>query len=226
MGRESRWVDPAPLEVSRPRLPWWTLLPGWVKLVLSPVAALVLLCWLAYQLGRVVYWYPLSLTLLVSAWWSYSGLGTWWFCALLALLLGLLMLWWWRARSSFARFAVPRVRAESRRLCVYAWNWRSVMRLSELNKDKRGREYRPALGRVRAEGWRDLVRVRMVKGQAPEQWELHASGLAHAFNAESCRVRVRKPGCLELDFIHADPLARAIPVPGLADGSAVDCGAW
>lgn len=50
------------------------------------------------------------------------------------------------------------------------------MRLSELSNDKRGREYRPKLGRVRAEGWRDLVRVKMVKGQAPEQWELHASG--------------------------------------------------
>jgi S-DNA-T family DNA segregation ATPase FtsK/SpoIIIE len=198
------------------------MLPGWVKLVFSPVAALILLCWLGYQLGRVVYRYPLSLALLLAAWWSYSGVGAWWFCVLLAVLLGLLALWWWRARSSFERFAVPRARTECRRLFVYAWEWRSVMRLSELTKDKRGREYRPRLGRVRAEGWRDLVRVRMVKGQAPEQWELHASGLAHAFNAESCRVRVRKPGRLELDFIHADPLARSIAVPELVDESAVD----
>jgi DNA segregation ATPase FtsK/SpoIIIE, S-DNA-T family len=222
MVRESRWVDPAPLEVSRPRLPWWTMLPGWVKLVLSPVATLILLCWLMFQLGRVVYRYPLSLALLLIAWWSYSGLGPWWFCMLLAVVLGLLALWWWKHRASFERFAVPRVRTECRRLFVYAWEWRSVMRLSELTTDKRGREYRPKLGSVRAEGWRDLVRVRMVKGQAPEQWELHASGLSHAFNAESCRVRVVKPGRLELDFIHADPLARSIPVPELVDESAVD----
>jgi S-DNA-T family DNA segregation ATPase FtsK/SpoIIIE len=121
MVRESRWVDPAPLEVSRPRLPWWTMLPGWVKLVLSPVALLVLLSWLGYQLGRVVYRYPLSLALLIAAWWSYSGLGPWWFAALLAVLLGLLVLWWWRARPSFERFAVPRIRTECRRLFVYAW---------------------------------------------------------------------------------------------------------
>lgn len=88
--KDSRWIDPAPLEVSRPRLPWWTLLPGWVKLALSPVAAVVLLCWLAYQVGRVVYRYPLSLVLLVTGWWSYSGLGAWWFCALLAGVLGVL----------------------------------------------------------------------------------------------------------------------------------------
>ena len=67
---------------------------------------------------------------------------------------------------------------------------------------------------MRAEGWRDLVRVKMIKGQAPEQWELHASGLAHSFNAESCRVRVVKPGRLELDFIHSDPLALLHPRAG------------
>jgi hypothetical protein len=94
---------------------------------------------------------------------------------------------------------------------------RSVMRLSEPTKDKRGREYRPKLGRVRAVGWRDVVRVKMVKGQAPEQWEPHASGLAHSFNAEACRVRVRKPGRLELDFIHSNPLAHAIPVSALVE---------
>lgn len=220
MVKDSRWVDPAPLEVSRPRLPWWTMLPGWVKLVLSPVAAVVLVCWVGCQVGRVVYRYPLLLALLVAAWWSYSGVGPWWFCAALALLLGGLTLWWWRWRESFERFVVPRARTEFRRLVVYAFAWRSVMRLSELTKDKRGREYRPKLRRVRAEGWRDLVRVKMVKGQAPEQWELHASGLAHSFNAESCRVRVVKPGRLELDFIHSDPLARAIPVPDLVDDPA------
>jgi S-DNA-T family DNA segregation ATPase FtsK/SpoIIIE len=221
MAKDSRWVDPAPLEVSRPRLPWWTMLPSWVKLVLSPVAALVLLSWTGYQVGRAIYRYPLSLTLLVAGWWSYSGIGAWWFCGGLAVLLGGLALWWWRRGDSFERFALPRIRTEFRRLFVYAYDWRSVMRLSELTKDKRGREYRPKLGRVRAEGWRDLVRVKMIKGQAPEQWELHASGLAHSFNAESCRVRVVKPGRLELDFIHSNPLAYSIPAPVLAEDPAV-----
>lgn len=33
----SRWVDPAPLEVERPRLPWWTLLPRKLLLTASPL---------------------------------------------------------------------------------------------------------------------------------------------------------------------------------------------
>ncbi|OLF16595.1 FtsK/SpoIIIE domain-containing protein [Actinophytocola xanthii] len=220
MVRDSRWVDPAPLEVSRPRLPWWTMLPGWVKLVLSPVAAVVLLGWVGYQLGRVMYRYPLMLCLLAAGWWSYSGLGPWWFGTLLAGLLAVVWVWWWRHPSSCERFALRWARTETRRFFVYAYDWRTVMRLSDLAKDKRGREYRPKLGRVRAEGWRDLVRVQMVKGQAPEQWELHASGLAHSFNAQSCRVRVVKPRRLELDFIHSDPLSCSIPVPALAEDAA------
>jgi S-DNA-T family DNA segregation ATPase FtsK/SpoIIIE len=222
MGRpkDSRWVDPAPLEVARPRLPWWTLLPGWVKLIISPAVLVWLVCWLTWHAGRTVYRYPLSLALLMIGWWSYSGLGTWWFCGGLVLVLTAGLVWWWRARASFERVAWRRIRTEVRRLCVYAWNWRTVMRLAELTKDKHGKEYRPVLGRVRAEGWRDVVRVRMIRGQAPEQWELHASGLAHSFNAESCRVRVVKPRRLELDFIHSDPLAVSIPASALAEDTA------
>jgi len=182
-----------------------------------------LVCWLVWHDGRTVYRYPLSLTLLVVGWWSYSGLGAWWFASGLALVLAGLAVWWWRGRTSFERFALRHIRTEVRRLCVYAWEWRTVMRLSDLTKDNRGKEHRPTLGRVRAEGWRDVVRVRMIRGQAPEQWELHASGLAHSFNAESCRVRVVKPRRLELDFIHHDPLACSIPAPALAeDATGVD----
>ncbi|HEU5472041.1 MAG TPA: FtsK/SpoIIIE domain-containing protein [Actinophytocola sp.] len=222
-GRESRWVDPAPLEVSRPRLPWWTMLPGWVKLILSPLALVILLGWSGYQLGRVVFRYPLTLAVLAAVGWLWQVLGEWPLTVLGGVLLVGLFVWWWRARSSFERWVLPRPRTEFRRFVIYACQWRTVMRLSELTKDKRGKEHRPRLRRVRAEGWRDLVRVRMIKGQAPEQWELHASGLAHSFHATSCRVRVRKPGVLELDFIHHDPLARRVPVPALAeDPAAVD----
>ena len=116
--KDSRWVDPAPLEVSRPRLPWWTLLPGWVKFVLSPVAACG--CCAGPQVGRVLYRYPLSFALLVLGWWSYSGLGAWWFCGCWP---GAL------ACSCGGGGGGPRVsggyaagRTELRRLFVYAWD--------------------------------------------------------------------------------------------------------
>ncbi|WP_199433867.1 FtsK/SpoIIIE domain-containing protein [Qaidamihabitans albus] len=219
----SGWIDPAPLEVARPRLPWWTLLPGWVKAILSPFLLVFVVCWLLVQLGRILSRYPLTLAVAALVGWCYGAFGPWplAFTALgVAVALGL---WWWLHRDTFRRFVVPQARTEYRRFSVYACQWRTVMRLSDLTKTSRGKEYRPKLGRVRSEGWRDRVRVRMVKGQAPEQWELHASGLAHSFKAQSCRVRVRKPGRLELDLVHRDPLVGAISVPALTeDAESVD----
>lgn len=224
---QSRWVDPAPLEIARPRLPWWTLLPGWVKLVALPFAVAWVLLWLLGRLARFAWRYPMTLGLALVVLLIWGRLGVWWLLGLLGGLVLIVLVWWWRHRSSFAasvgRFVVPQARSEWRRAWIYAVQWRSVVRLVGLTKDVRSREYRPKLGRVRSDGWHDRVRVRMVKGQAPETWELHTSGLAHAFGATSCRVRVHKPGRLDLDFVHSDPLIRPLPVPALAaEGSVVD----
>ncbi|MBK1785231.1 FtsK/SpoIIIE domain-containing protein [Prauserella cavernicola] len=219
----SRWADPAPLEISRPRLPWWTLLPGWIKVVVAPVAAVWVVCWLVFQLARVAVRYPLTIAVAVLVGWLQAQSGWWMVAFTLLAVVVVLGLWRWRHAPSFGRFVAPQPRTEFRRFSVYACQWRTVMRLSDLVKSSRGKEYRPALGRVRSEGWRDRVRVRMVKGQAPEQWELHASGLAHAFKARSCRVRVLKPGRLELDLVHSDPLVHPVAVPDLVeDAAAVD----
>jgi S-DNA-T family DNA segregation ATPase FtsK/SpoIIIE len=213
----SRWVDPAPLEVARPRLPWWTMLPGKVKLVLAPVVLVVLLVWGLVKLGRLCWYYPSTVTLGLFAAVVYAVGGPWWLGGL-ALAAGIAgFVWWWRGRDSFYR-RVRWVRTEFRRVAVYTQQWRSVMRLSNLTGTARGKEHLPRLRRTRSEGWRDKVRVRMIKGQSPEQWEAHASGLAHSFGASSCRVRVVKPGVIELDMIHSDPLATVLRAPALPEG--------
>ncbi|MFC0109847.1 FtsK/SpoIIIE domain-containing protein [Kibdelosporangium aridum] len=212
--RESRWVDPAPLEVARPRLPWWTMLPGWVKLVVSPIALSWLLIWLAARVIRLCWYYPVLMTLVVIALWLDWWAGHYWTGAVASVLIMGLFVWWWRSVDSYTRWC-RWLRTETRRLTIYAWDWRTVMRLSNLTGTSKGREYRPKLKRVRSEGWRDRVRVKMIKGQAPEQWAERASGLAHSFHANSCRVRVIKPGRIELDLIHSDPLARPVPLPAM-----------
>ncbi|MBP2474042.1 S-DNA-T family DNA segregation ATPase FtsK/SpoIIIE [Crossiella equi] len=216
-------AEPAALEITRPRLPWWTLLPGWAKLALLPLALVWSVAWLLIRAVRVMLRYPAAVFGTLLVWAGYRHLGGWYLGVLVVLVLIVLGWWAWGHRASFERFCWCQVRTEWRRWTVYAWQWRSVMRLADLTKSVRGSEYRPVLGRVRADGWRDRVRVRMVKGQAPEQWEQRASGLAHAFGASACRVRVRRPGRLELDLVHRDPLVRPIPVPELAaKDSAVD----
>ena len=221
MGRDGRWVDPAPLEVARPRLPCWTLLPWKAKLLLSPVAASWLLVWGLGRLARLVWFYPASTALavvlaLVGV--PLHGLGGWWLLGGLALVAVAVSGWVWRRNPDRFLTRVRWVRTELRRASVYAAQWRTVTRLAGLCGDAKGREYRPGLRRTRSEWWRDRVRVRMIPGQAPEQWELRASGLAHSFGARSCRVREVKPGTIELDFVHADPLARPLSVPELGGG--------
>ncbi|RBM20160.1 cell division protein FtsK [Prauserella sp. PE36] len=207
------------MEVARPRLPWWTLLPGWVKLVLSPFLLVGLVCWLATQIGRITWRYPLTILVTALVGWLDYQLGHLGLALVAGGLVLSLTLWWWLHRTSFRRFCLAQVRTEYRRFAVYACQWRTVMRLADLVKTSRGKEYRPKLGHLRSEGWRDRVRVCMVKGQAPEHWELHASGLAHAFNATGCRVRVRRPGRLELDLVHHDPLVRTVTAPALAENA-------
>jgi S-DNA-T family DNA segregation ATPase FtsK/SpoIIIE len=218
----SRWVDPAPLEVARPRLPWWTMLPGWVKLVISPVVLTWLVLWFLGKLVRLCWYYPVTVAAVVAAaaldWWA----GHYWLGAVASVLTMGLLVFWWRWTDRYRR-RLRWLRTEIRRLTIYAWNWRTVMRLSNLTGTVKGREYRPRLKRVRAEGWRDKVSVRMIKGQAPEQWSERASGLAHSFHANSCRVRVIGLGRIELDLMHSDPLTSVLALPAMAaDARAVD----
>jgi DNA segregation ATPase FtsK/SpoIIIE, S-DNA-T family len=212
----SRWVDPAPLEVARPRLPWWTMLPGWVKLVLSPIAVTWLAIWVAVKVMRLCWYYPILVTSTVAALWLDWWAGHYWVGAAASVLVMSLVAWWWRSADSYTRWC-RWLRTETRRLTVYAWDWRTVMRLSNLAGTAKGREYLPRLKRVRTEGWRDKVRIKVIKGQAPEQWAERASGLAHSFHANSCRVRVMGPGRIELDLIHSDPLTRVLRLPEMSE---------
>jgi DNA segregation ATPase FtsK/SpoIIIE, S-DNA-T family len=53
------WTDPAPLEMERPRLPWWTLLPRKLLLATSPIIAVVVavmvLVFTAVEYGAIPY---------------------------------------------------------------------------------------------------------------------------------------------------------------------------
>ncbi|GAA2689636.1 MULTISPECIES: FtsK/SpoIIIE domain-containing protein [Actinosynnema] len=219
----ARWVDPAPFEGVRPRVPWWMLVPGKLKVIAFVAALGWLVPVVLVRLALVVLRYPVAVLVPVAVVWCSSSYG------LPPLVLGVLALaaalviWFGLDRASFLRLVWFRLVTEWRRATVYAPRWRTTMRLAELAKESRGREYLPRLRRVRSEGWRDRVRVRMVPAQSSDAWELRRDGLAHSFNSRSCRVRVLKPRTIELDFVHSDPLARPVPVPALAqDADAVD----
>ncbi len=224
----SRWVDPAPLEVERPRLPWWTMLPRKLLLAASPVIAVAMAVTVVLFLARRVWRYPLFVVgaaVLIGLNVSYS----WWAPVVVLVGLGLVSgLWVWLHADSFARTVGRQVCSEWRRVVVYAWRWRRVMLFSELTK-RTGpglhRTHYPKIRRVRADGWRDRVCVRLLHGQCATTYAAQADELANSFGAQSCRVRVDRPRRIWLDLIHSDPLAEPIGVPTLAGpGASVDLG--
>jgi S-DNA-T family DNA segregation ATPase FtsK/SpoIIIE len=115
------------------------------------------------------------------------------------------------------------LRSEWRRAVVYALRWRRVMLFSELTNctgHGRHRVHYPKVRRVRADGWRDRVSVKLLYGQCADTYATRADELAHSFGARACRVRVHQPRRIWLDLVHADPLAQPVGVPALADPEA------
>ena len=220
----SRWVDPAPLEVERPRLPWWTMLPRKVLLVASPVIVLAVVVAVVVFVARRVWRYPLFLLGVAGL----LGFGLFWswraVAGLLAGLGALGGLWAWAHPDTFARIVQRQIRSEWRRVVVYAFRWRRVMLFSQLTK-RTGhglhRVHYPKIRRVRADGWRDRVSVRLLHGQCAEHYAPQADALAHSFGARSCRVRADRPRRIWLDLVHSDPLAVPLPVPALVDPATV-----
>lgn len=211
------WTAPAPLEVERPRLPWYTMLPARALWVVGPLIALWWAVRLVEQIARRFWRYPVVL-LGVTGLLALGHLVGWWWALLtlagVALVGGL---WWWLGPDSFRRYPLAQLRSETRRAWVYARVWRRTMTFAELSKHVRASRYYPRIRRVRSDGWRDRVLVELLRGQTPAEFAHRADALAHAFGAMACRVRVDRPRRVWLDFLHHDPLTTPLPAPALAD---------
>jgi S-DNA-T family DNA segregation ATPase FtsK/SpoIIIE len=110
----------------------------------------------------------------------------------------------------FTRFVTGPAR-DKWRWSFYRRHWQAAMTLAGLAPTYRQRVLLPVLVRVRALGAVDLVTVRMVTGQAPDDFADRSGNLAHAFAAQLCRVRDAGPGSVTLEFVRADTLADPIP---------------
>ncbi len=126
----------------------------------------------------------------------------------------------------FTRFVTDAVR-DRWRWWFYRRRWQAAMTLAGLAPNYRGRVLVPVLSGVHSLGTADLVMVRLVTGQSPDDFADRAVSLAHAFGAELCRVRDAGPGLVHLEFVRADTLAdpiAALPVPPAVNLAALPVG--
>lgn len=129
-----------------------------------------------------------------------------------AAFLCLLIVWRLAAPRSFRRRVSRRMRVRWRAWSVYRQQWASTCALHGLTAQLDDAVLVPALQRLVIGEAVDVLTVRMLAGQSTTDWQRQAEALTHAFGAQLVRVRTAKPGWLEIEVQHTDPLARVVPV--------------
>jgi S-DNA-T family DNA segregation ATPase FtsK/SpoIIIE len=193
----------APVMVRTPviRVPLWLLVSWW---------CLRALVWVLLAACR--YWYLTGPVLLLGwLWWRFGWLGP---AGLAAGVGGLLAAWGLSHPDSFRRWCWWRLLARWRGWC-YRRRWWPAMATAGLVVRFDGHEVLPILKRVTCRSGVDVLLVRMVTGQLPEDFAKMAERLAQTFAVCSLRVRPHhRPGLVTLTFVRRDPLAQLVdPLP-------------
>ncbi|WP_280315720.1 hypothetical protein [Nocardia abscessus] len=124
------------------------------------------------------------------------------------------LLLWQRARPQmFDRWVTRRARVRFLTWHRYRRRWVKLMRACHLSIDRGDRTFIPRLLGVEIGTSTDRVRVRMLDGHCPADFENRVTQLAHAFGALNCRATITGPGTVELAFRRTDALAETVILP-------------
>jgi S-DNA-T family DNA segregation ATPase FtsK/SpoIIIE len=120
--------------------------------------------------------------------------------------------WWWRDRDSFARCVVQRGYGAIRWHSVYRRGWTVAMDACGLAWVSRDRVlFVPRVTAVHSTRVVDVLDVRLLHGQTPEQVADQAEALRHVFGAHRCKVNETAPGRVKVTFYAKDPLTEPLP---------------
>ncbi|MGW4067196.1 hypothetical protein [Nocardia grenadensis] len=151
---------------------------------------------------------PLVLAVVAGAWCGWPvGAAT-------ALLGATGLAWFRRDRPElFARWVTDRARIRFLTWWRYRRNWARLMRACHLTVTSESRTFTPKLLAVGIGTATDRVRLRMLEGQNPADYENRADSIAHAFKAEQCHASIVGPATVELRFRFGDALADTVLLP-------------
>ncbi|WP_330233966.1 hypothetical protein OHA40_16830 [Nocardia sp. NBC_00508] len=169
---------------------WWVVIGLWWLLLFPMISvplALVVTAW-------VVLGWPVGLA---AAGVSVAGI----------------MLWQRQRPEMFERWVNRRARTRFLTWYRYRRRWAKLMAACHLTIDRDDRRFIPRLLDVEIGSAVDRVRVRMLEGHCPADFENRAEHLAHAFGAMECRATITGPGTVELAFRQSDALADTIVLP-------------
>ncbi|WP_319462466.1 FtsK/SpoIIIE domain-containing protein [Micromonospora sp. RTP1Z1] len=172
------------LMVIRPRrleLPVWLIVLGLV------------LRWL----WRGLWWcvrHPVSVGLVVAAVLLYREFGRSGLIVPLVLAGLVSAVWRWKHEASWWAWCAGPLLGRVRQVSVYRRAWREAMTLCGLTRTYDHRVVLPQLLRVRSDQALDVLTIRMVRGQTPEEFQRVTANLAYAFGRRHARVYSERPG--------------------------------
>ncbi|MBW0088985.1 cell division protein FtsK [Pseudonocardia sp. KRD-184] len=212
----------------------------WLTQLLEALAAIAVVFVTLWLIVKGVWWagrqvvkhWRTSVSTAVAAAWCYL-LG-WPSLAITAAVIGLGLVGWWQlGRDSFEPWAGRHLRAWWLRWVLYARKmpgWLRACGLTVADRDpgvhvqvnpfrrsavqpkvKPGAGRTPRVVGVRSGGSWDEVRVQLVPGQTPEDFDLAARSLAVARGVARCQVRELGPNLVSIDFQRHDRLASVVP---------------
>ncbi|GAA1782543.1 FtsK/SpoIIIE domain-containing protein [Luedemannella flava] len=202
-------IPDAPFNLRTPvlRLPLWVMLLGWTFRALARVTVFIVKHWYVTGPVAVVGWLYFK--------WGWAG------PVVPVVVLGVAVgAWAYWHQPSFLRFAGWPVLARWRRV-AYRRRWLPAMTTAGLDVRFDRQTVVPVLRRVRCRAGVDVLTVRMVTGQIPDDYAQVAERLAHTFGALVCRAAAgTRPDLVVLTMMRTDALVKPIgplPVPGTPD---------
>ncbi|MFE3195936.1 hypothetical protein ACFXHA_43540 [Nocardia sp. NPDC059240] len=88
---------------------------------------------------------------------------------------------------------------------LYRRRWIKALSKTRLTDEKRDELLAPKLKSVTSDGTEDVLRIRMLDGQSPKDWDLRASRLATELGAASGRIAWRPDRIDEVELILVRP---------------------
>lgn len=204
---------------------------------LAAIAVVFLTAWLVvkgvWRAGRWAVRRPRTTLSTVTVlawlhWWGWPSLAV----TAAVVTVGLLV-WRWVGRASFEPWAGRRLRGWWQRWIVYAPRMPAWLRACKLTvadpgqpvtvqvspfrrtavapKTRPRRDQLPRIVGVRSGPSWDEVRVRLVAGQTPEDFDQAARALAVARGVARCQVREIAPNVVSIDYQRRDRLAEIVP---------------
>jgi S-DNA-T family DNA segregation ATPase FtsK/SpoIIIE len=206
-------IPTAPFTVRTPilRIPWWMIIT-W--------QAIKALAWLLVAYLR--FWYATVPATLLG--WLYLRYG-WPGPAVLGGSVAVVAVGWWvLQRPSWLRFGWWPILARWRRF-LYRRRWQAAMVTAKLAVAFDQHTVIPVLRKVRCRAGRDVVLVRMVTGQVPDDFAHVSERLAHTFGVRQVKATPGPGyGTVVLTLLRGDPLTKlipALPVTGVPDFTAL-----